>query len=617
MTTHYSKDPFGSAALANLVANLPPPLRSGGGSVREHPLDPEGRATALALVTNTLVLVKLKRSLDRHGLRVVAAVGGDVRTLCFAPYTEHGALLIAAAPRGEGALDEPLPDDSPTDESLSLQLELAPRPDRSDLVNIPVEDLGDWISVVVAEGVLGKLLYVLSSEKQQIRRQMRTVLAARRLDRATGATLDRMGADVGVPRFEAELRFAGGELFGQAFADGIEPDDAYRGRLLLWRQFATPNRTHLLRWLNGDSHGPGAMARAGYVGRFTVDESDPPLGLALRLVGLGDDAALDGIHQRIVQHHFARPGATVELREGMSDEQRAARQTDWDALRDAFEWPPQAQLATKLGRALLAFAQVRDALGWPSPPKVIRAYDRSEPGYELGLRVDLEAIDDLEALVAAATDPDRTLDDPDLERLVRSVVPAEDMSSEDWMAAVFGLSLTHTAGLASVSTVPSHGLRVDGPSVIPLGQDGRVELTAGGFDDPLAISSTRWFVVPLDAAEASIEPRGPTSELTAKSAGAAVVVAACFAQDGPPQPYEIRIDVAPGSPPLTLPQYEYLMNLLDRVRPLGVRVDTRPIHQEHVDPEGTGAMPLTASVSQRYRSFERSRFKLTHERSPR
>ena len=59
---------------------------------------------------------------------------------------------------------------------------------------------GDWL-VVVLLGNTARLLWVLGQERDQLRQQLRLVVAQRRLAKATGRALDYLGSDLGVPRF--------------------------------------------------------------------------------------------------------------------------------------------------------------------------------------------------------------------------------------------------------------------------------------------------------------------------------------------------------------------------------------------------------------------------------
>jgi len=90
-----------------------------------------------------------------------------------------------------------------------------------------------------------------------------------------------------------------------------------------------------------------------------------------------------------------------------------------------------------------------------------------------------------------------------------------------------------------------------------------------------------------------------------------VVVGFARAGRGDPRgrvdPYELRVDLPDGAV-VDLPQYEVLMNILDRAHPIGVTVDTRSLRARHVDMDGDGvATPLSAAFSRTFRPFQQRR----------
>ena len=71
-------------------------------------------------------------------------------------------------------------------------------------------------------------------------------------------------------------------------------------------------------------------------------------------------------------------------------------------------------------------------------------------------------------------------------------------------------------------------------------------------------------------------------------------------------PLEFRVAL-PGGALVNLEQYEFLMNLLDRIRPLGAIVDTRGI-RDQIDADGNGvAETLSASLSRTFRPYRQLR----------
>jgi len=68
-------------------------------------------------------------------------------------------------------------------------------------------------------------------------------------------------------------------------------------------------------------------------------------------------------------------------------------------------------------------------------------------------------------------------------------------------------------------------------------------------------------------------------------------------------PYAARIDLPPGDL-MDLATYERVMNVLERVVPVGVVLDTRSLRERHVDPEQVRhAVPLT-SRARNFRTFQ-------------
>ena len=54
---------------------------------------------------------------------------------------------------------------------------------------------------------MGRMIYLLGAEKQRLRRQAREISAVRLLSLARDNALDRIGADLGVPRFTGTIDF--------------------------------------------------------------------------------------------------------------------------------------------------------------------------------------------------------------------------------------------------------------------------------------------------------------------------------------------------------------------------------------------------------------------------
>jgi hypothetical protein len=179
------------------------------------------------------------------------------------------------------------------------------------------------------------------------------------------------------------------------------------------------------------------------------------------------------------------------------------------------------------------------------------------------------------------------------------------------------------AGVSALETLVASFKRREMVSVLPLVGDGDTVLLVVSVTAlpgaAVVLNSTqrnfRWYVLPIQG-----EPGGFDQPVGARNryfapAGAGLCVAVAVAlmrsdQEDPRgciPPFETRIDLPAGAR-LTLRQYEYLMNLLQRVVPLGVVVDTSPVRTGHVDPAGTGnATPLVGRTARTFRVFRQPR----------
>ncbi|MDD7933738.1 hypothetical protein [Actinomycetospora straminea] len=124
-------------------------------------------------------------------------------------------------------------------------------------------------------------------------------------------------------------------------------------------------------------------------------------------------------------------------------------------------------------------------------------------------------------------------------------------------------------------------------------------------------ASRVWPVEPGEPAPVSIGYLGARTELTPRAPGLYAVVALgqVRVQAAGTAPYEFAVEL-PAGVTISLLQYEYLMNLLAHVHPMGVRVDTSTVRQRHVDLSDDGrAEPIPPDVSRTFRWFRRSRFR--------
>ncbi|WP_165226763.1 hypothetical protein [Aquisphaera insulae] len=120
-------------------------------------------------------------------------------------------------------------------------------------------------------------------------------------------------------------------------------------------------------------------------------------------------------------------------------------------------------------------------------------------------------------------------------------------------------------------------------------------------------SGFRWYAAPVQGPGGTIRPTGSRSLFVADKPGLTAVVALGYLRTGGVDPYEYGVGL-PAGVALTLDQYEFLMNLLDRTYPLGVMVNTFDLRRSHVDLDGDGlAEPLPESVFRTFRKFQRRR----------
>jgi hypothetical protein len=118
----------------------------------------------------------------------------------------------------------------------------------------------------------------------------------------------------------------------------------------------------------------------------------------------------------------------------------------------------------------------------------------------------------------------------------------------------------------------------------------------------------RWYAVPLAGLGGRIKPVGSRSTFAGTGAGVTAVIALGYVRRGGTDPYEYRVQLPDAATRLTLPQYEFLMNLLDATFPLGVEVNTFAIRSRGVNLTGDAAAePLPPSIAQSFRPYHRRR----------
>lgn len=163
------------------------------------------------------------------------------------------------------------------------------------------------------------------------------------------------------------------------------------------------------------------------------------------------------------------------------------------------------------------------------------------------------------------------------------------------------VALLKSNGIVSVLPLVTSGNRV----LLVLGAIGLPQ--AGINLSPRRATGFRWYVVPIQGSNADIKTLGSRTTFTPRRAGLYAVVVLGYARRGLTDPYEVRVEL-PDDALLTLKQYEFLMNMLDHLHPIGVEVNTFSLRSDHVDLNGDGAADrLSPTVSKTYRQFRRVR----------
>lgn len=335
------------------------------------------------LAADTGVFAVLKRDLGEAALVIDAVTGtegapGVARRIAFAPWSERGARLPLRVPR-DGAAAGP----------VAIVLDAAGMP------------LVDDVEIAILGGIFGNLASLLDAETGRLRRTIRRIGRLRLLEAAEGVLLDRLGAEVGVPRFDHRIRFAAGAMLVDPES---ESDPSYRRRLAPYRQWAAGTRRELLDALatTGVVDGAGQPA-------FDLLERDNPFDLTLRVVSVAPTAAaaqaaregaLDRLRRRAMLDpgDAAPPGRLVSSAVAATD---AALHAD---LRAAFGAPAaHTPIAFPLARALLRLRRTLESLGIAGAFTIAKGQaDDGGSRHELGLAVALDVPAGLEATLRAA-----------------------------------------------------------------------------------------------------------------------------------------------------------------------------------------------------------------------
>jgi hypothetical protein len=433
-------------ALAAMIDHLTGPLAAGAATGQFVP-DASGKV-ALPAARAPMMRIVLRRALRTETLSVTATLEGqpDPAVLHFAPFSPPGTALTlwtggeASAPMHctFGAL--------------------------RDGAALPAAELAEWFGLTLVEGNLGRVLAVLGDEKARLRRETARLAAMRTLAYAAGDALDRIGAELAVPRLESSPAWnaAREEIISVA---ARESDADYRRRLTIWRPFLAPT--------------PAAVdALVKQVDpRLAIRESNRPMAVAVRIVGSADDAA-DPARQFLLARvrtdylvflNDAGPGPAIHGARPQPAAGRAAEAALRTRLAAAFSAAADAAVAPRLAQALERAARVLTALG--SAPLTIERAQAGTAGsrYELGMGVSIKLPSSADAdtlrarLLAADRAPGADSVAETLIRQARDSAPAAGERTLAWLWTVAGMATVHMLGPDHiyVSHLSTNGLTID------------------------------------------------------------------------------------------------------------------------------------------------------------
>jgi hypothetical protein len=465
---------------------------------------PDGTVRVPARTREPLLLAAPGYALEGVSLALTAAHADATVELNFPDGSEAGSYLPLYRP--PASLDTQMA----TAVVLRLRLvEIRPPLRRA----VPLDEIDGHLTVRLVQGITGRLLYLLGAEKQRIRQQARLLAGIRTLGAAHGDALDRIGAELAVPRLHDTIAFRepapedrasvfGTVTFGtRPFGPGRgiqlissarrEPDDEYRRRLAIYRPWHYPTSRHIGTLLNGpgeqEDRNCGLLAALGVRERVRLTDRPRPFATAVHLVAVGQPHVQPRFHDYLRRTVLVWPGDDATAREvhagryvppTVAERQDALRQR----LRAAYEWPADAALAPQLGLALDRLARCRTALSVPSVWQVIRAQD-PEGGsrFELGLGVGLRPPDKalLRMLTARLRDgdvalPDEpTADEPDPAETAAVLAAAREYgglgAEGEGLMRACGLHTMHytSTDMLYLSHIPTSGLTIVGASSIP------------------------------------------------------------------------------------------------------------------------------------------------------
>lgn len=407
MATVIDSDALRAASHRLMVEHLTGPL--GAGAV-ESEVSVDSSATAIVdrVTRFPLLLAAPAAPLGAERLRMRATLTGagaaTVVELEWASHTEAGAFLPVWSPDFDPAV--------PQTAAFKFALELWRQPSGGSEAQVATSQVATEVRLRLVEGILGQALYLLGAEKQRLRRSGRELAAMRQLAAARDDATDRIGAELGVPRFADRLKYQGNSIVSETVR---EPDLDYRRRLALYRGTLLRNRAQVLALLNG----PGAPSdpNAGPIGelavsipatrrqlyqrRFELIDRNNDFAVAIHVMAAGNPALRANFFDFVRAVHLILPltsDSSIHAKRFLPKARRDREEALRKNLRTLFDYGSlesgqSPALAPMLAYALVRAARCIRALGGPSPWQVFRT-QRDDRGsrYELGVGADLKRL---------------------------------------------------------------------------------------------------------------------------------------------------------------------------------------------------------------------------------
>jgi len=474
-------DTYAATAYRNAVDHLQGPLRSGA-------IDAAVAIAADATVKvdwvtrEPLLVAVLRGDLTNGSLSVSVTPAGGVAgrilpAAYFADWTPAGAALPLFVPQVDAVARTAQPF------SLQLAVQSAQGAVTAALAAVPAATVASLVELHVLEGLAGRVAFLMLAEQTRLRRTVRVLAASGFVASATGDALDRIGAELGVPRFSDRLTYdaATNAILTQALPSG-EPDGAYARRLAACRPFVLPDRA-----------GVAARLAAGGVPGVTFQEVGDPFPVALRVVSIGADAARANFFTHVSNTYLVSLDTTAAADAVMharftSPQQQADLDAQRGRIAAGFTAPAGAAVAPFLADALdLAFA-VRQALlksATPAKIAIARAFDPTAGSrYELGFGADVKlpaAAEQNQLATAVAANPAQS--DARVGGAIASMAAALKAAAPDAAMSWFW----RACGLRTVEALDAATVFVSTTAVGPLTIEGMASAASG----TLALTAVR------------------------------------------------------------------------------------------------------------------------------